>query len=159
MSKFARMESCCSPDSNCASYIRSRWKKQYIEIPPRFHQEFLDYVRSALQVCAWGLPNATALRQSVRKIYPRDTNTRSSGFLEVGAVWISGLDKCHRLRNCGFFWKWFSLSRGKPGGKILCENPRYFRYFVGFFSSLSPVTWLWLSVCVFMAFMANSLVL
>lgn len=116
LSKFARMKS-CFPEGNCASSICGRWKKESIEIPPRFHQEFLDCVRSALQVCAGGLPNATALRQSVRKVYPGDTNTRSSGFSEVGAIWLSGLDRCHRLRNLGLFWKWFSWSRGKPGGE------------------------------------------
>lgn len=61
-------------------------KKQSVKIPPIFHQELLDYVRSSLKDCAGGLPNATAPRLSVRKIYPRDTNTRSSAFLEVGAV-------------------------------------------------------------------------
>jgi len=94
---------------NCTSYVCGRWKKQSIEIPPRFHQEFQDYVRSALQVCAGGLPNATALRQSVRKVYPRDTNTGSSAFLEVGAAWLSGLDRFHRFRNFGLFCKWLSV--------------------------------------------------
>lgn len=114
MSKFARMGACL-PEDEYTSYLCSRWKKQSVEILPRFHHELLDYVRSSLKDCAGGLPNTTALRLSVRKIYPRETNTRSSGFLEVGAVWLSGLDRCHRLRNLGVFWKLFLWNREKSG--------------------------------------------
>lgn len=114
MSKFARMEG-CFPEGNYTSYLCSRWRKKSVEIPLRFHQELLDYVQSTLKDCAGGLPNPTAPRPSVRKIYPRDTNTGSSGFLEVGDVWLSGLDRWHRLRNLGVFWRYFLWSRGKSG--------------------------------------------
>lgn len=122
MSKFARMKG-CFPEGEYTSYLCSRWKKQSVEIPPRFHQELLDYVRSSLKDCAGGLPNTTAPRLSFRKIYPRETNTRSSGFLEVGAVWLSGLDRCHRLRNLGVFWIFFLWNRGKSreAWKQKCE--------------------------------------
>lgn len=112
MSKFARMEGCFL-EGKYASYSCSRWKKQPVAITPRFHQELLDYVRSSLKDCAGGLPNTTAPRLSVRKIYSRDSNTRSSGFLKVGAVWLSRLNRCHRLRYFGVFWKLFLWSRGK----------------------------------------------
>lgn len=114
MTKFARMEG-CFPEGKYASYLCSRWKKESVKIPPKFHQELLDYVQSSLKDCAGGLPNATAPRLSVRKIYPRDTNTRSSGFLEVRAVRSSRLKRCHRLRNLVVFWKLFIWIRRKSG--------------------------------------------
>lgn len=46
----------------------------------------------ALQVCAGGLTNATALSQPVRKVYPRDSNTGSPEFLKVRAAWLWRLD-------------------------------------------------------------------
>lgn len=111
MSKFA-MEG-CFPEGKYTSYLCSKWEKQPVEIPPRFHQELVDYVWSSLKDCAGGLPNTMAPRLPVRKIYPRDTNTRSSGFLEVGAVWLLVLNRSYRFRNLGVFWKLFLWNRGK----------------------------------------------
>lgn len=72
-----------------------------------------------------GLPNATALRQSVRKVYPRDINTRSSGFLEATATFCGSLivrvGQMPQAQKFCVILKIFSLSRGKPGGENLCK--------------------------------------